>query len=121
MYLLTISCQQKNVYLEPGHINDILSWLKGEGVKILKGEFEISGIYSQLHWHGIAQFKGRWKPLTQFGEKGTTQYTFRIQWRSIRNLEDAIAYVVKDKQDGCAILRNKYHNEYSIVKATQSR
>ncbi len=98
-YLLTISCQQKKKIITESHILDVILWLKMSisSLKIIDYEYETSGKYEQLHFHGIICVKSgfRYKPFTVYGD-ASIMPTFSVNWRPITYLSGAYKYIHKD-------------------------
>ncbi len=120
LYLLTVSCQQKQNFISKSDLRDVILWLKMsiQSFKVYNYSYERSGYYNQLHFHGIisASRYHRWKPYTQYGDFEYCVNTFRIQWSRIHDYDGAVSYVYKDtfndpiKQDQIFIENiYKYH------------
>ncbi len=130
MYILTISCQQKNKFVAKDNLDDVLIWLKTaiDSFKILKPyvSYETSGRYNQLHYHAVIDVHANvyYKPFTTYGCIETHNLTFRVQWTRIYDLQGACAYVIKDthgsqyKQEGIIILNYYKHHRFDIDTQT---
>lgn len=107
-YLLTISCQQKKLFVCKKNLDEVIRWISdnNNSFVILHHSYERSGKYSQLHFHALVSFKGYWKPYTQWGDLDYTHLSFRIQWVKIRDAFGAINYIYKDT------LNNKFRQEF---------
>ncbi len=92
LYLLTISCQQKEKYVRVQDIEEVIKWLP---CKVKVSSFETSGKYRQLHYHAIVKHKGYYKAYTQYGDS-TSDLSFKVQWTTIHDLKGATSYVLKD-------------------------
>ncbi len=98
-YLMTISCQQKTKIITESHILDVIMWLKMNisSLKIIDYEYETSGKYEQLHFHGIISVKSgfKYKPFTKYGDH-TIMPSFSINYKQITYLFGAYKYIHKD-------------------------
>ncbi len=98
-YLLTISCQQKKLFILKDNIDEVIDWLKQciPSLHIVHYAYETSGKYHQLHWHAIVEVdcKVRWRPYCSYGDLNVMHKTYRIQWKA-QYSNDAITYVYKD-------------------------
>ncbi len=114
LYLLTVSCQQKQNYISESNLRDVLLWLKMsiQSFKVYNYSYERSGYYHQLHFHGIIAVSNRfrWKPYTQYGDVEHCENTFRIQWSRIHDYEGAVSYVYKDTHN-CSVKQDQIFNE----------
>ncbi len=106
-YMITISCQQKLLYVSKEAIEDVILWLKMNipSIHIYHCAYERTGKYNQLHFHGVVSVRRglRYKPFTQFGDREWMNRTFRVQWELITNMGGAIDYVYKDTQNSAAL------------------
>ncbi len=112
VYLITISAHQKSAYITSDEIVQVLQWLAVCGVEFIEYHYENHGVYSQLHLHGIAIFKGVYSLLTSYGDKKVWGKSFRIHFKRIRGtLVHVFDYI--RKQDECAVIaENMFKNKF---------
>ncbi len=123
LYMLTISCQQKNDYIDKSMLDEVILYLKLHisSFHIIHSVYENSGKYKQLHWHALVRVIGsfRWKRYNSFGHQNITKNTYRIHWKFSHNPASAIQYMKKDlkhkSQDDIFI-----NNYYSINRFSES-
>ncbi len=120
IYLLTISCQQKDKYITKEILDDIIVHLEQCGVKFTKKlmAYENHGCYSQLHLHAIVEYDGYYKPLTKYGDE-KLWLSFRIQFTFIppKDMNNFISYI--HKQDTKAVLVENYYKNKYFNQSTQ--
>ncbi len=125
-YLLTISAQQKNDFIQKWQLDDVCLWLKMNiaSLHIQPLVYETSGKYNQLHLHAIVTIDKylSYRPFTAYGEKNKTLNTFRIQWSKVDNLSGALQYLQKDlwyESQGEILIRNFYKYNYFNMDTQQ--
>ncbi len=114
LYLLTVICQQKLKFVCKRDLDSVLLWLKMNisSLKVYQSCYERSGVYSQLHFHGIVSTSSyfRWKPYIQYGDTEVNNCTFRVHWSRIHDYEGAVSYVYKDTHN-CDVKQSQIFNE----------
>ncbi len=93
LYMLTISKHQKLSYVLPCDIYSVLQSLKADitSLIILDQSLETTGLYSQLHFHGLVSINEFFK-FKNF----KTINGFQLSWKTINNLCGALNYIYKD-------------------------
>ncbi len=94
-YFITISSQQKGNQVRLQELEDVQFWLSANGVKFICRRYESTGKYKQLHFHGIARFKGRFQGLVAWGAAGITDNTYSIRWVKVTNYYNLLTYLLK--------------------------
>ncbi len=116
-YLVTISCQQKQLFISYLNLYNIIMWLKLSipQLHIRLDVFETSGKYKQLHYHAIVEVPSKfvYRPYTKYGDSRYCR-SYRIQWSKVHNLRNAVRYLQKDLQDRTQedILLYNYYSIY---------
>ncbi len=114
LYLLTISCQQKLIYVSKQDLDEVLLWLKMNipTFHVYKHSYERSGQYTQLHFHGIIEMTGMWRQFIQYGDSLYQNKTFRLQFSRITDYPGALKYVLKDTHDSLVRQNNVFLMNY---------
>ncbi len=110
-YLLTISCQQKNIKVNKSDIDQVVDWLRQCGVTFQGIHYENHGLYSQLHIHAVVNYSGRYSLLSKYGDEKLWM-SFRIHFSLIRGPLDRVLQYL-NKQDTLSVLSwNKFKDVY---------
>ncbi len=125
-YLLTISAQQKNDFIQQYQLDEVCLWLKMNisGLFIQPKVYETSGLYHQLHLHAIVSVPNSFSycAFTRWGEKDKTLNTFIVHWSKINNLSGALQYLRKDlwyESQGEILVRNYFKYNYFNMDTQQ--
>ncbi len=114
LYLLTISCQQKNQFVSKEDLDEVINWLKlsEESLHVWKHSYERTGRYTQLHFHAIVSVRSGfyWKPYIQYGDRDYMHLTFRVQWKRCGHFPGAVKYIYKDTHNS-DIVQDQIFNE----------
>ncbi len=102
-YLLTISAQQKNTLVKQTELEDVQFWLAAHGVVFICRRYESTGVYRQLHFHGMVRYNGKFKHLTKWGDLKFTNNTYSINFKRVGNYKGAIRYLLKAGSVECHI------------------
>ncbi len=94
-YLLTISAQQKAGKVLQHELEDVQFWLQAHGVVFICRRYESTGLYKQLHFHGLVRYLGKFSHLTKWGDLDYTNNTFSINFKKVTNYRGAITYLLK--------------------------
>ncbi len=116
LYMITITANKRNIYIDKDNIDSVIIWLRMNNIKVSDIAYEISGLYKQLHAHALAFVpRGfRWSPYTQYGDK-IHCIGFHIHWDRSNNKAGAIRYITKEasnpiKQD--QIITSNYYKKH---------
>ncbi len=95
-YFITIISQQRRNKVRQQELEDVQFWLSANGVRFICRRYESTGMYNQLHFHGIARFVGRYQGLVSWGDEDHTDNTYHIRWQKVTNYKNLITYILKD-------------------------
>ncbi len=112
-YLLTISSQQKKLQISKKDLQDIILWLKMNipSLNFIEERYEVSGKYTQLHFHGIVSVSSRfqYRAFAQWGDLEHTNKTYRVHWSKMYNYNGALKYIDKDVPSFQKTLRELFY------------
>ncbi len=114
-YLITVTKYQKTDYVSKAQLDEITHYLCMEihSFRLKDWAYENSGMYSQLHLHGICEMGAGVRY-----SKYTRVFDFKIQYTKITNMKGAKRYIHKEAYDICSqqeILALNRYQDYIFV------
>ncbi len=118
--MLTITSHNKKTYIHQSELDVILYKLQ-KSIELFKvGDFsyEVSGIYHQLHFHGLVTVLKSFRYSPQW----TSLDGFQLKWKKVFNKRRAINYIYKDQNGSRNGVKTKYaRNQESIIFENKCR
>jgi len=116
LYLITLICSRRNVYVSYGSLSCILNTLLEFGVYFYRTSFENHGYYKQLHVHALVHYIGRFSHLNKFL---LPSGIYRVNWKKITpgTVPNVCQYL--SKQDSLQALAENLFIRYRFDQDTQ--